>query len=132
MCTDYLLAGEPAVPAVEQVRRGLPPGRRSSGHLWRLRQVGSQSLTMKKSLHHMSPLFCMYSILVAGIVILCVDNEYFVFGMAKDMHPSRGVPRGDAQDARASPPSPLCIPPSPLCIPPPPCASPLPSLKGWL
>jgi hypothetical protein len=30
----------------------------------------------------------------------------------------RGVPRGDAQDARASPLSPLCIPPRP-------CASPL-------
>jgi hypothetical protein len=40
----------------------------------------------------------------------------------------RGVPRGDAQDARASPLPPLCIPPPPaMCIPPP-----LPSLKGWL
>jgi hypothetical protein len=33
----------------------------------------------------------------------------------------RGVPRGDAQDARASPlpPPPLCIPTA-MCIPPPP------------
>jgi hypothetical protein len=38
----------------------------------------------------------------------------------------RGVPRGDAQDARASPLPPLCIPPPAMCIPP------LPSLKGWL
>jgi hypothetical protein len=36
-----------------------------------------------------------------------------------------GVPRGDAQDARASPLPPLCIPPLAMCIPP-------PSLKGWL
>jgi hypothetical protein len=40
-----------------------------------------------------------------------------------------GVPRGDAQDARASPP-PLCAsPPRPCAIVHPP---PLPSLKGWL
>jgi hypothetical protein len=39
--------------------------------------------------------------------------------------PNRGVPRGDAQDARASPLPPLCIPPRP-------CASPPQSLKGWL
>jgi hypothetical protein len=32
---------------------------------------------------------------------------------------SRGVPRGDAQDARASPSPPLCIPPSPRASPPP-------------
>jgi hypothetical protein len=31
-----------------------------------------------------------------------------------------GVPRGDAQDARASPLPPLCIPPPVMCIPPPP------------
>jgi hypothetical protein len=31
----------------------------------------------------------------------------------------RGVPRGDAQDARASPLPPLCIPPLAMCIPPP-------------
>ena len=29
-----------------------------------------------------------------------------------------GVPRGDAQDARASPLPPLCIPPLAMCIPP--------------
>ncbi len=29
-----------------------------------------------------------------------------------------GVPRGDAQDARASPLPPLCIPPPAMCIPP--------------
>jgi hypothetical protein len=39
---------------------------------------------------------------------------------------SRGVPRGDAQDARASPLPPLCIPPPGYVHPP------LPSLKGWL
>ncbi len=33
---------------------------------------------------------------------------------------SRGVPRGDAQDARASPPPPLCIPPPGHVHPPPP------------
>ncbi len=32
---------------------------------------------------------------------------------------SRGVPRGDAQDARASPLPPLCIPPWPCASPPP-------------
>ena len=39
---------------------------------------------------------------------------------------TRGVPRGDAQDARASPPPPLCIPPPGHVHPS------LPSLKGWL
>ncbi len=43
---------------------------------------------------------------------------------------SRGVPRGDAQDARAYPP-PLCIPPTPV-QPPTPVHPPLPILKGWL
>ncbi len=36
-----------------------------------------------------------------------------------------GVPRGDAQDARATPLPPLCIPPPGHVHPP-------PSLKGWL
>ncbi len=30
---------------------------------------------------------------------------------------ARGVPRGEAQDARASPLPPLCIPPPAMCIP---------------
>jgi hypothetical protein len=39
---------------------------------------------------------------------------------------SSGVPRGDAQDARASPLPPCASPPLAMCIPP------LPSLTGWL
>jgi hypothetical protein len=63
---------------------------------------------------------------------LCQNSNWCVTQLppcSSPILPPRGVPRGDAQDARAPPPP--CIPPPPLCTPPP-CAPPLPSLKGWL
>ncbi len=39
LCLDYQLPGQPAVPAMEPLRRRLFAGRRSSGNLRRLRQV---------------------------------------------------------------------------------------------
>jgi hypothetical protein len=50
--------------------------------------------------------------------------SHWAFG-TRFMNTASGVPRGEAQDARAFPP-PLCILPPAMCIPP------LPSLKGLL
>jgi hypothetical protein len=42
-----------------------------------------------------------------------------MYSIRKGVSGFRGVPRGDAQDARASPLPPLCIPPRPCASPPP-------------
>jgi hypothetical protein len=70
--------------------------------------------------------YFIYYYLPTKNLFLCKNNEITIYKQKWSSYLvtsylySRGVPRGDAQDARASPLPPPVHPPPAMCIPPPP------------